>query len=479
MKFVPNRTLALNRIVLLSLIGVALVIMGGCSRFGGGESATANDGTVVSVPASDSETSSSAAEAAPDSTNPTTDQVAVTTVDEQAATTSSLPTATPPPTVAQESAPSPTPPVGMLTLWHSWAQRDADALESILQDFQSRYPGVKVETLFVAQDDLLQSYAQAVNNGSGPDVVLAPNWWLQDLHTVGAISPVDQPPFDAIAANVWPAALDNLRIEGRPYGIPTNYETVALYYNRALVSDGALPATLDELYSLASENPQQGIGLYANPFHIAWGFSAFGATLFDETNRAVFDQYPGTAAFLAWLADVDALNGSYVDSDYGMLLDRFKRGEYAFFVDGPWALEDLSAALGDDLGLTTIPAGPSGPARPWLYADAAYVKPNLAQPQAELVALLLDHFTAPSSSDLLASVARRLPAGSSVDLVQDPMLRSFASQALSAQGMDHGPLMDAFWRYGGDMLLRAVSGAEDLNTVVAETAALVNETTGN
>ncbi len=48
------------------------------------------------------------------------------------------------------------------------SQTDGGALARILEDFNQMYPEVQVETLFVAYNDLLQSYAQAVADGSGP-----------------------------------------------------------------------------------------------------------------------------------------------------------------------------------------------------------------------------------------------------------------------------------------------------------------------
>ena len=407
---------------------------------------------------------------------------ALTQSDAQNQGTSMLPTATPELAAGQPPStplPSPTPASGSLTLWHSWAQSDGDALEAILQDFRTRHPGVQVETLFVAQDDLLQSYAQAVADGSGPDIVLAPNWWLFDLQELGVVAPVDEPPFAALVPNVWPAAADNLRVDGRLYGLPTRYETVALFYNRSLLGGDDLPRSLEELSAQAAADPAKGIGVYANPFHIAWGFPAFGAEFFDDTGRSILDQSPGAASFLNWLATVDGFDGSYVNSDYGMLLDRFKRGEFAFFIDGPWAIPELSEALGSDLGVASIPPGPAGAARPWLYADAAYVRPGLSAPQAELASLFLAHLTSAPSSGQIATLARRLPAAASADLGADPLLQGFAAQAALADGMAHGAHMDAFWRYGGDMILRAVAGADDLQTIVSETAALINETTGN
>ncbi len=380
---------------------------------------------------------------------------------------------------ATVQVPTAVPPTGRITLWHSWAQSDGDALDAILRDFRERYPTVTVETLFVAKNDLLQSYAQAVIDGSGPDVVLAPNWWLDELNTLGVVAPLTDPNFAATEAAVSPAAADNLRIGDTLYGMPTNYETVALFYNKSIVPETSLPKSLTELAEMAHIDPQYGIGIYANPFHITWGIPAFGASIFDSSGRSTLADSPGTGQYLRLLAQLDELEGSFVDSDYGMLLDRFKKGEYAFFIDGPWAIDDLKQALGDDLGVTVIPAGPDGASSPYLYADAAYLNPNIAPLQVALSALFVEHFVSAQSGAYLAEIAGRLPANPDASLGENSLLAGFAAQAMNATGMPHGVEMDAFWRYGGDMVLRALSGSDDIQSIVNETAALINDESGH
>ncbi len=299
------------------------------------------------------------------------------------------------------------------------------------------------------------------------------------MTTLGAVQPLDDRlPAEHLAA-LWPAAVDNLRVGGSLYGLPTTYELVALYYNKTLLPGGSLPASLDDLLAQAQQQPSAGIGLYANPFHVAWGFSAFGAGIFDAVGHAVLDQGDGAARFLTWLAAVNATEGSYVDSDYGMLLDRFKKGEFAFFVDGPWALPELAGVLGDSLGVAPLPPGPAGSAQPWLYADAVYVNPQASPAQQELALLLAEQLTGPAAGTILTQTAGRLPANRAAAIDgADALLAGFAQQANTAQAMPHGPHMDAFWRYGGDMIFKALTGAQETQSIVVETAALINETTG-
>lgn len=389
------------------------------------------------------------------------------------------------PAANQPAAPTATPtpdPVGTLTLWHSWAEGDGDALATILLTFAERYPQVKVDTLYVAYNDLPQSYADAVQANAGPDLILAPNWWLGEMAEAGVVQSID-----ALTANglldpalldeFWPATLDNLRWRGELYGLPTNFEVVALFYNRALVSEGELPATTDELLALAQANNQRGIGLYTTLYHLYWGFPAYGAQLLDANGRAILDQGRGAADYLTWLATLNQVDGTYIDSDYGMLLDRFKKGEFAFLVDGPWSIGELQGALGDDLAVTQLPAGPVANAQPWLSADGLFLNPTLAPEQQWLTLLLARHFTSAESGAALAHYANRLPANRTVTLA-NPLLQGFMTQGSSAQSFPTLPQMDAVWGYTGDLLIKVLDADADPAQAVTETTILLNEANG-
>ena len=194
---------------------------------------------------------------------------------------------------------------------------------------------------------------------------------------------------------------------------------------------------------------------------------------------AVLDATPGVADYLDWLKAVSKTPGSYVDTDYGMLLDRFKKGEFGYFVDGPWSIGDLTAALGDKLAVLPLPAGPGGPAGPWLQADGVFLNPLVSPEQKTLAAALAQHLTNKESGAALAATARRLPANPAISITGDPLLQGFMQQAATAQALPNRPEMDAeTWGYGGDMFVKAVDGDADAATTVAETAALINEAHG-
>ena len=384
----------------------------------------------------------------------------------------------PAPSILPTATPTPTPLAGRIVLWHSWAEGDGDALAAILAAYQRAEPGVTVDTLFVAYPDLAQAYADAVTGGGGPDLVLAPNWWLGDLATAGVIQPLDDLVPAADRDSYWPAALGNFVWQGRLYGLPTNYELVSVFVNRALADPATLPPTLDGWLAQAQQSPTLGVGLYNNLYHLAWGLSAYGARLFDDNGVAIIDQGGDAAGYLAWLRTLSETPGSYVDPDYGMLLDRFKKGEFAYFVDGPWAIEELRGVFGDSLAVTPLPAGPAGPAQPWLSADGVLMNPTLAPEQQQIALSFARFLTTAESGALIASMGKRLPAARNTALGDDALLTGFAQQAINAQPMPALPEMAQAWGYGGDMFVKAVDGAADPAATVRETAALINDATG-
>lgn len=386
--------------------------------------------------------------------------------------------APPPATVEATVAPTPTPLAGRVVLWHSWAQAEGDALAAILALLKEQYPGLQVDTLFVAPNDLVSSYAEAVNAGSGPDLVLAPNWWLSDLATSNAILNLDPLVGGNLDATYWPAAVQSMRHNNSLYGFPITHHLVALYVNRSLVPPEGIPPTTGDLLAAAQLTATSGIGIYATLFHSYWGFPAYGAQLLDAQGVATLDQGSGAAEYLTWLKTLNTTPGSYVNSDYGMLLDRFKKGEFAYFIDGPWALTDLRNALGDNLLIATLPAGPAGPARPWLYSDGLFVNPTIS-PEQQTLALNVGLFmSGDRAGTTLASVGGLLPAARNADLSSTPLLQGFAAQAQGAEAMPVSQEMNQVWAYGADMIIKALTGVAETPAIVAETTTLINEANG-
>lgn len=368
--------------------------------------------------------------------------------------------------------------IGTVKLWHSWAGKDSDALAAIVERFHQSSPNIQVETTFVDYGELARAYTESVKDGDGPDLILAPNWWIRKLAASKAVLPIEKEISAQERMQYYPASIENLALDGKLYGLPTDYELVALYFNRRLLDEVNLPSTVDELIELAQESPSQGAGIYASFYHLTWGIAAYGGKLFDEDGRVVLEQSEGTAEFLTWLQRADSTPGIFVSLDYGMLMDRFKKEEFALFIDGPWSIGELRQRFGDDLGISTLPAGHSGPARPWLSADGVFLNPATTSAQQDLALTFARHLTNVESASTLAGIAGRLPAHRDADLNDDGLLAGFAEQAGSAISQPHHPELDEVWGYANDMITQVLRGSKIPEEAVLEASTLINEANG-
>ncbi len=406
------------------------------------------------------------------SPTPSTNLDPVVEVVPTTAAAAATPTAESTPEAAQPARP---PDATTVELWHSWSGSEGDALTNILSRFQQLRPDIRVQSHFVAYGDFAQAYTEAARARGGPDLIMAPGWWLRQLAAEDLLLPLDTWVPANERAQFIPATVENLTWRGRLYGLPTHYELVALYFNRRLLADDNLPATTDDIIDLAQASPSQGIGIYTNFYHLFWAIPAYGSALFDENGRVVLDKSTGTAQFLSWLLRAQETPGIFTALDYGMLMERFKKEEYALFIDGPWSIRELRERFGDDLGVAPLPDGPGGPARPWLGADGVFLNAAVPDERLEHALALARHITGADSASQLAQIAGRLPAHKDADLGGDALLTGFSFQADTALALPHHAEMDEVWGYAEEMIAQALDRAATPEEAVVQAATLINE----
>ena len=134
--------------------------------------------------------------------------------------------------------------------------------------------------------------------------------------------------------------------------------------------------------------------------------------------------------------------------------------------------------FGDDLGVSTLPAGHSGPARPWLSADGVFLNPAATSKQQDLALTFARYLTNVESASTLARIAGRLPAHKDADLNGDALLAGFAEQAVSAVSQPHYPELDEVWGYANDMITQVLRGSRTPDEAVLEASTLINEANG-
>jgi arabinogalactan oligomer/maltooligosaccharide transport system substrate-binding protein len=77
-----------------------------------------------------------------------------------------------------------------------------------------------------------------------------------------------------------------------------------------------------------------------------------------EAQEVTIDNEAGVAAFEQMQGLIDSGTAiTDVSDGWENMMSGFAEGEVAMMINGPWAIADAQAALGDDLGVAPVPAG--------------------------------------------------------------------------------------------------------------------------
>jgi len=224
----------------------------------------------------------------------------------------------------------------------------------------------------------------------------------------------------------------------RVYGIPKDFNTLALFYNRRMFDRAGIAYpdsswTLGTLrrasMRLARDGAPHGFGLTRDDVDRYLPIARmFGATLFDGAGRCALDA-PTARRALEYYAGLELVDRSAVSpSEAGTTTayELFGRGLAAMVFEGGWAIPYLADAYpATEYGVAELPAGPAG--RSNFLFTVAYVIPATSRyPDAawRLIAFL-------TSEAVQARITFALPS------------RREAAERYAAKHPAYGPVLDA------------------------------------
>jgi maltose-binding protein MalE len=367
---------------------------------------------------------------------------------------------------------------GKITLWHGWTGAEADTLNNdIIPAWTAANPNVEIEALAVPFDQLKNKYSTDTATGGGPDLLIGSLDWIGELATGELIAPLDEMATAEITGAFLPATIDALKYDGKLYGMPESFETVALYYNTDLIQ--AAPTTTDEVYSVSAGMPAgtYGLALFSNFYHPAGFLFGFGAELFDAENKCTLNS-PETVAFLNWINGFTGKPGLYQQNDDTGISSLFKSAKAAMVVNGPWALGDYTGALGEGkVGVAPLPLiseNEDAAPKPFLGVKNIMMNSNIDGDQAALAFAFMTFFTGPDPAGPLAEKAGHLPANTSVDVSGNPIAQAFVKQAETATPLPTIPEMGQVWDPAGAMITTVLAGEKTAEEAAAEAQDKIN-----
>jgi multiple sugar transport system substrate-binding protein len=223
-------------------------------------------------------------------------------------------------------------------------------LRQVLNDFEAQHPKIKVK-YEVISDQYMDVIKTRLVGESAPDVFYLDVLEAPFLMSQNVLEPLDNyitPEFDL--ADFEKTLLDSFKYQNHLYGLPKDYSTLALFYNKQAFRSAGLTSpitTWDELrdYSqkLTGRINKYGFGESINLARQVYKIKAFKGQVVDKNGYATFASAAALQGLQLVVDQYQKDHSSVQPSDVGTTSESemFGQGKVAMVVDGNWAISYL------------------------------------------------------------------------------------------------------------------------------------------
>jgi len=165
------------------------------------------------------------------------------------------------------------------------------ALDDLVAGFEAEYPNVKVNVEAQSMDNYQDMVKLRISNGDVPDIIFGGPKTYSDLVSSGNIADLTNEEFTSRVAS---GMLDNVKVDGKVYGIPLDAMANVVFYNKDIFEKVGLeiPKTYNDFFDCCKKlkaagydacvaGYQDNIALGANIYTIY-----FGAPYLEDENYA-------------------------------------------------------------------------------------------------------------------------------------------------------------------------------------------------
>lgn len=256
---------------------------------------------------------------------------------------------------------------GTYTLWDPYPQFDKTSDWAKLLDACGTKAGVKIKRTAFDTSDLANKALLAAQQDNSADVLIVDNPVVSTLAEAGVLTTTDDNKLDTSKADANLLAAG--QSGGKTYGTPIGANTLALYYNKAVLKQAGVDiASVKDWKSLTAALAKvkkagkkgitfSAIGTEEGTFQFLpwyWGSGA-QLTALDSDQAA-----SALTLWKDWLKDGYAPN-SVLNNTQTTSWQEFASGDYAFAENGTWQLANAAKA-GFEYGVIPVPAAEGGSA---------------------------------------------------------------------------------------------------------------------
>ncbi|OBQ14645.1 MAG: sugar transporter [Anabaena sp. LE011-02] len=254
--------------------------------------------------------------------------------------------------ISYHNWPLPKPPAFITVKLSGWTGNPLEQrlLKQVIEDFEKQHPQIKVKYEAIS-DQYMDVIKTRLVGEAAPDVFYldaleAP--FLMGQNVLEPLGKYIKPKFDL--TDIEPNLLKNFTYQNRIYGLPKDYSTLALFYNKQAFNQVGLtspPTTWEQLRSyskqLTGKLNKYGFGEIPELARQAYKITAFGGEIIDKNGYATFANNPGLQGLELVINQYQKDRSSAQKSDVGTNSgsEMFGQNKVAMVIEGNWAIPYL------------------------------------------------------------------------------------------------------------------------------------------
>ncbi|TYP69168.1 ABC transporter substrate-binding protein [Paenibacillus methanolicus] len=247
-----------------------------------------------------------------------------------------------------------------VTLTYSiWDKIQQPAMEAIAKEFTAEHPDIKVKVEVIPWGDYWTKMSAAAPSGTLPDVFWMHGGQFVKYATGKFLEPItSKVQAGEIDLNNYAADLASIyTLGGENYGVPKDFDTIGLAYNKELFDQAGIPypddtwtyAKLAEAAKQLSQ-PDKGIYGFGAKLDTQTGYwndilANGGSILSDDMSKSGYDDPATIEALKARYQMIqDGASPTHQQMTDTEATEMFKSGRLAMIFDGSWRISDIDGS---------------------------------------------------------------------------------------------------------------------------------------
>jgi multiple sugar transport system substrate-binding protein len=361
-------------------------------------------------------------------------------------------------------------------------------LKKLLQDFEVTHPGIVVKYEAI-NDQYMDVIKTRLIGEAAPDVFYLDALEAPFLMSQNVLEPLDSYIKPAFELDDFETTLiDSFKFDRHLYGLPKDYSTLSLFYNRAAFKSAGLtspPTTWEQLrddakqLTVERDSPQErlrqrggridryGFGVAPELARQAYIIKAFGGQLVDDNGNATFASEAGLKGLQSiveqYRQDRTTAQKSDVGTNSGS--EMLGQGKVAMAIEGNWAIPYLQSTF-PQLDFATAEVPSINNKKGTMVFTVAYVMNKQSQHKAAAWQLI-SYLTGKVGMEQWTSTGIALPTRRSVaqklGYQQDPLRSPFVAGVKYAMPWQAGKYPAAIVNNFDNQFLSAMLGQQPLS----------------